>query len=127
MDADERRLNALTESIIKCAFRVSNTLGSGFLEKVYENALRVEMDGERLSVRQQHPVQVSYRGEVVGEYVADFLVEDFIIVELKAVQALDEVHMAQCLNYLKATGLTLCLLLNFGRPKLEIRRIVNDF
>jgi len=114
MAADGRRLNALTERIIRCAFRVSNTLGSGFLEKVYENALTVEMDGEGLSVQQQHPVKVSYRGEVVGDYFADLLVEDSIIVELKAVKMLDEIHMAQCLNYLKATGLKLCLLLNFA-------------
>lgn len=126
MHGDACRLNALTERIIKCAFRVSNTLGSGFLEKVYENALRVEMETEGLDVRQQHPVGVTYGGEMVGGFFADLLVGDAIVVELKAVKSLDEIHMAECLNYLKATGLEICLLLNFGKPKPEIKRIVNN-
>ena len=126
MDADERRLNQITEKIIGCAYEVANTLGAGFLEKVYENALRVELQREGLDVRQQHPVSVTYRGEPVGEYFADLLVESSVVVELKAVKMLDEIHMAQCLNYLKATGLKICLLLNFGKPKLEIKRIVNN-
>ncbi len=125
MDADGRRLNDTTETIMGCAYRVSNILGSGFLEKVYENALAIEVKKAGLSVVQQARIEVTYEGHVVGEYCADLLVEASVIVELKAAKALDEVNMAQCLNYLKATDLRLCLLLNFGKPKLVIRRIVN--
>jgi GxxExxY protein len=101
-------------------------LGCGFLEKLYENALRVELTKRGLSVRQQHPVSVTYDGEIIGEYFADLLVEGSVVVELKAGKELDEIHLAQCLNYLKATGLKVCLLINFGKPRVEIRRIVND-
>ena len=76
-----------------------------------------------LSVEQQHGIPVCYDGVVVGNYVADLLVEDSVVVELKSVKSLDEIHMAQALNYLKATGLPICLLINFGRPKIEIKRI----
>lgn len=107
--------------------KVSNTLGNGFLEKVYENALVHELRKVGLTVAQQHSTSVLYEGIVVGEYAADILVEGTILVELKAVKTLDEVHLAQCMNYLKATGLRLCLLLNFGRPRLQIKRIVHDF
>ena len=116
-------LNPVTEKIIGCAYTVSNTLGAGFLEKVYENALAHELRKIGLRVTQQHPVRVEYDGVLVGEYFADLLVEDCIVVELKAVKVLDEAHWAQCLNYLKATGLRLCLLLNFGKPRVEIKRI----
>ena len=118
-------LNAITERIIGCAFTVLNTLGCGFLEKVYENALVFELRQIGLSVAQQRPFDVVYKEQVVGQYVADVLVEDSVLVELKAVQALNDVHMAQCLNYLKASGLKVCLLLNFAKPKLEIKRISN--
>lgn len=120
------QFNALTEKIIGCAFNVANGLGAGFLEKVYENALRIELVEANLAVRQQCPVPVRWRGEVVGEYFADLLVEDRVLVELKAMKRLDDVHTAQCLNYLKATGRGICLLLNFGRPQLEIKRLVLD-
>ena len=99
-------------------------MGSGFLEKVYENALVHELQKEGLKVAQQHSIQVVYDGIVVGDYVADLLVEELVLVELKAVKELDEVHLAQCLNYLKASGLRICLLLNFGKPKVEIKRII---
>jgi len=127
MNADERRLNQISETVIGCAFTVSNTLGSGYLEKVYENALAYEIRQAGLEVVQQRPIAVRYRGVVVGEYVADLLIEDLVLVELKAVKGLDDIHLAQCLNYLKATGFKLCLLLNFGEPKVEVRRIVNKF
>jgi len=127
MHADKRRLNEITEKIIGCDYSVANTLGTGFLEKVYENALRIELQRDGLHVQQQHPVVVSYRAEVVGEYFADLLVENAVLVELKAVKMLKQTHTAQCINYLKAAGLKICLLLNFGKPKLEIKRIVNDF
>jgi GxxExxY protein len=122
--ADLFGLNPVTEKIIGCAFTVSNALGAGFLEKVYENALALEIQKAGLKVLQQHPIQVWYDGVVVGEYFADLLVQDSVVVEIKAVKAFDETHWAQCLNYLKATGLRLCLLLNFGKPRLEIKRIV---
>jgi GxxExxY protein len=93
-----------------------------FLEKVDENALAHELRKAGLSM-QQHAMVVRYDGVVVGEYVADLLVESLVLVELKHARVIDDVHMAQCLNYLKATGLQLCLLLNFGEPRVEIRRI----
>ena len=106
---------------------MSNILGSGFLEKIYENALTLELRKNGLKVKQQHGIQVRYDGVVVGEFAADLLVEDKVILELKVTKALDDIHMAQCLNYLKATDLTVCLLVNFGQPKAEIRRIVSNF
>ena len=115
----------LSECIIGCASRVMNTLGSGFLAKVYENALAHELRKARLRVSQQHAIGVRYDDMIVGEYAADLLVEGTIVVELKAVKALDRVHAAQCINYLKATGLGVCLLLNFGKPRLEIQRLAN--
>ena len=116
-------INEITEKVIGSAFIVSNTLGSGFLEKVYENALTHELRKTGLSLEQQYGIPVYYDGVVVGDYVADLLVEDGVVVELKSVKSLDEIHMAQALNYLKATGLLICLLINFGRPKIEIKRI----
>jgi GxxExxY protein len=129
MNADERRLklDRITEKIIGCVYKVSNILGSGFLEKVYENALALELRKNGLKVKQQHGIQVRYDGVVVGEFAADLLVEDKVIIELKATKALDDIHMAQGLNYLKATDLSVCLLVNFGKPKAEIRRIVSNF
>ncbi len=120
----EEKLNQLTEKIIGCAFRVSNTLGCGFLEKVYENALAIEIRKATLTVAQQHPIKVYYESAVVGEYYADLLVEECVVVELKCSKEFDNSHYAQCLNYLKATGLKICLLINFGKPKVEIKRIV---
>jgi len=124
MNADERRYDSVTERVIGCAYRVSNVLGAGFLEKVYENALAIELRKAGLPVQQQWPIAVRYEGEVVGDYVADLLVDDTVLVELKAVKSLDEVHKAQCINYLKASGVAVCLLLNFGTPKVQIKRIV---
>src|SRR5688500_14627357 len=122
MDTDEHRFNALTEKIIGCVYRVSNELGCGFLEKVYENALAHELRKAGLFVESQKAINVIYDGIVVGEYFADLLVEGVVVLELKAVKACDDVHSAQCLNYLKATGLSICLLSNFGKPKVEIKR-----
>lgn len=127
MNTDEHRwgeaaLSALSERIIGCAFRVSNSLGCGFLEKVYENALAHELRKDGLLVKQQEPIKVIYDGIAVGEYFADLLAADTIIVELKAAKEISEAFAAQCLNYLKATGLPLCLLLNFGKPRIDIKR-----
>ena len=124
-DADENRLNALSRQVIGCAFSVHNALGAGFLEMVYENALALELRGAGLAMVQQQGLAVLYRGAVVGEYATDLIVEQSLLVELKAARALDEAHHAQCINYLKASGLRLGLLLNFGGPRLDIRRVVN--
>lgn len=126
MNADVARLNAISERIIGCAFTVGNALGHGFLEKVYENALAHELHKSGLTVAQQREIKVLYDGIVVGAYIVDLLVEGRVLVEIKTVRALDDVHSAQCLNYLKATGHHLCLLINFAKPRVEIRRIVLD-
>ena len=126
MDADEHGLNDLTEKIIGCAFRVSNKLGCGFLEKCYENAMAIELRKAGLAFQQQHPIPVLYDGSVVGDYVADLIVEGRVLVELKVVREFDPVHSAQCINYLKATGLPVCLLINFAKPKLDIKRFRNN-
>jgi GxxExxY protein len=116
--------NELSRTIIGCAMKVSSALGPGFLEKVYENALVHEMRRAQLEVRQQAPLKVTYDGVVVGEYTADIIVEDHVIVELKAAKAIDASHQAQMLNYMRATGIQLGLLLNFGAKSLGIKRMV---
>lgn len=126
-DLNRNKMRQLTQKVIQCAFAVSNTLGCGFLEKVYENALTHELRKAGLQVQQQHGITVYYDGAAVGEYTADLLVEEVLLVELKAVKELDDIHLAQCLNYLKATNLRLCLLMNFAKPKLEFGRIVNNY
>ncbi len=126
MDADIVKLNEITHAINGCAFKVSTALGNGFVEKVYENALVHELRKAGLFVEQQRPLAVYYDGTLVGEFVADLLVERSVLAELKAVRMLDEVHRIQCVNYLKATGLKICLLLNFGAPRLQVKRIVNQ-
>lgn len=114
--------DTLTQRIIGCAFRVSSTLGPGFLEKVYENALVHELRKQGLEVRQQQGIEVHYDEVLVGEFIADLLVEGRVLVELKATREHSDFFTAQCLNYLKATGHEVCLLLNFGMAKLEVRR-----
>jgi GxxExxY protein len=125
MIGDVDRLNEVTKRIIGCAYAVSNGLGAGFLEKVYENALAHELGKSGLAAQQQQPIKVMYDGIVAGDYLADIVVEDSVIVELKAIKAFDNVHFAQCINYLKATGMKICLLINFGQPKIEIKRFAN--
>lgn len=95
---DEDELNKLSEKIIGCAYAIGNSLGNGFLEKVYENALALELREKGLEVKQQQPIKIYYKNQIVGEYFADLLVENRIIVELKAVKGIDEIHLAQCLN-----------------------------
>src|SRR5437660_1682008 len=115
MDTDEERLNQITEKIIGCAFKVHNVLGCGFLEKVYENALAHELRKLGFDVKSPHPIPVLYDGVQIGEYFADLLVQELVLVELKAQRSLDEIHSAQCINYLAATHKPICLLINFGR------------
>ncbi len=117
----------MTDKVIGCAFTVSNSLGAGFLENVYENALAHELRKNGLKVSQQQPIPVYYDGVLVGDYYADIIVENTVLVELKVVQRLDEIHMAQCLNYLRATGMPVCLLMNFAKPILEFHRYINTF
>jgi GxxExxY protein len=124
MDTDEHGLKALTEKVLGAVFEVSNTLGAGFLEKVYERALLIELAAQGLRATAQPSFGVTYKGRSVGEYFADILVEDVLVLELKCVDHLANEHMAQCLNYLRASGRTLCLLINFQKPKVEWKRIV---
>jgi GxxExxY protein len=114
-----------TGQIIKAFYAVYNTLGYGFLEKVYENALAIELRKLGLRVDVQAPVEVGYDGHVVGEYFADLVVADKVLVEIKAARTLGDAHEAQLLNYLKATRHELGLLLNFG-PKPQIKRKIYD-
>jgi GxxExxY protein len=123
MHAD--KVNELSRDVIGRAFVVLNALGAGFLEKVYENALAHELRKSGLVVEQQRGITVMYDDMVVGEYFADLMIEDCLLVEIKAVNTLNEAHTAQCINYLKAANLKLCLLLNFARPRLEIKRLAN--
>lgn len=118
--------NELTEKIIGCAFAVHKKLGPGFLEKVYENALRIELLKKGLRVKQQESFNVTYEGQVVGEYYADLWVEERVIVELKAALALVKEHEVQLVNYLTATGLDLGLLLNFG-SSVQVKRKFREY
>lgn len=111
----------LTRKIIGCAYKVHNTLGPGFLEKVYENALRIELEKQGLRVKQQEPISVSYEGQVVGEYYADLWVDECVVIELKAALTLVKLHEVQLVNYLTATGMDCGLLLNFG-PSVQVKR-----
>jgi len=113
----------LTELIIGCCFRVANELGPGFLEKVYENALAHELRKAKVKVVQQQGIEVFYNGVKVGNYEADLLVDGHVLVEVKAGHGLDKEHVAQCLNYMRGTRLVICLLVNFGRAKLQVRRL----
>ncbi len=122
-DAPTDEINKITEKIFGSAYKVGNALGCGFLEKVYENALAYEISRHGLEVKQQESIKVFYEGVEVGFYEADLWVENKVLIELKAVKNLDDVHRAQCLNYLKATAVKICLLINFGNPRVEIKRI----
>ena len=117
--------NELTEKIIGIFYRVYNKLGYGFLEKVYENALMIELRSERIQAIAQSPIRVEYEGQTIGEYFADLMIEDKVIVEIKAAKSLTVEHEAQLLNYLKATDIEVGLLLNYG-PKPQIKRKLFD-
>jgi len=117
-------VNSLTERVIGSAYVVSNTLGPGFLENVYERALAIELEAAGIAYSRQCSLKVHYRNKEVGTYVADFVVDDQVIVEIKTLSRLLPEHQAQLLNYLKATSIGIGLLFNFGRPRLEIKRMV---
>lgn len=123
--AADERINAITKKIIGCAFRVANTLGVGFLEKVYENSLAYELRKLGFHVEQQWPISVYYDGFDVGHYDADLFVENLVPVEVKHVKAFDDAHLAQTLNYLQATNRRIALLINFGKSKIDIKRVVH--
>jgi GxxExxY protein len=127
MNADERRYKheELTGKIIGVFYDVYNELGHGFLESVYQKALVLALRQARLQAVPEHPIAVQFRGEAVGEFAADVLVEGAVILELKAIRALESAHEAQLLNYLRATEIEVGLLLNFG-PKPQIKRMVFD-
>ena len=114
----------LSRRVIGCAFRVSNSLGAGFLESVYESALCVELAEQAIAFDRQASRKVYYKGRIIGNFVADLIVGGRLLVELKALRQLTSDHEAQVINYLRASGLGVGLLLNFGTPKLEIRRLV---
>ena len=115
----------LSFQIIGLAIEVHKQLGYGFLEKVNENALHILLHKDGLKVQTQHPITIRFEGEVVGQYYADMLVEEKIILELKVAEKISPAHKAQALNYLKGTGLKLAIILNFGPKKLESHRVVN--
>jgi GxxExxY protein len=119
-------LNDITYKINGAVFEVNKILGSGFLEKVYANALLHELRSQGLKANSQVPVKVFYKEKEVGEYFADIVVENQVIIELKAVEQLQKVHEAQLLNYLNATGYKIGLLVNFTHPKAQIKRMVLD-
>ena len=110
--------------IIELALEVHNELGCGFLEKVYENALMILLDREGIPARQQAPADVYFQNKVVGQYFADILVDNKIILELKTIEAIANIHKAQVLNYLRATGIKLGLIMNFAKPRFEYKRMV---
>ena len=114
-------IHLICEQVIGAAFRVHNQLGFGFLESVYENALKVELNDLRINYKCQQALQVIYRNEVVGDFIADILIENCLILELKSVQKLNIKHEVQLVNYLKATGIHDGLLINFGADKVEIK------
>ena len=127
MNADNTVLDSLSEKVLSAVFEVSNTLGAGFLEKVYQRALLRELTLRGIRAITEASFAVVYKGYSVGEYFADLLVEDALVVELKCAERLANEHTAQCLNYLRASGRTVCLLVNFQKPKVEWKRIVPGF
>ena len=112
----------LTHKVIGCAYQVYNKLGFGFLESVYRKAMVIEIEFSGLGVQQESPLKVLYRDQVVGDFFADLLVEDELIVELKSVERLGKVHEAQLVNYLVATGIEIGLLINFGPTGVDVKR-----
>ena len=118
---------SISSRVIDCAIEVSRRLGTGFLESVYENALCIELEKHEINFRQQKALKVIYKGEVVGNFVTDIVIENKLLIELKVVSEIGSAHKAQVINYLKATGIPVALLLNFGTPKMGVQRIVHQY
>ncbi|CAA7614536.1 GxxExxY protein [Magnetospirillum sp. SS-4] len=123
MNGDDAK-DPLTRRILAAAFEVSNSLGHGFLEAVYHRALAHELILAGMIVEREKPFRIMYKGAEIGTYIADLIVDGQVVVELKSVETLNSAHVAQCLNYLKASGIKTGLLLNFGRPRIEYKRLV---
>ncbi|MBI4904516.1 MAG: GxxExxY protein [Acidobacteria bacterium] len=124
MQQDTPQLDALIEQVLAAAFEVANTLGAGFLEKVYERALMIELELRGIPAESQVTKPVFYKGRRLGDYTADIIVNHQLLIELKCADAFAKQHIAQCLNYLRVADLHICLLINFERPKLEWKRLV---
>jgi len=124
-EQEKYQFEALSKNIIGAAIRVHRELGPGFLEKIYEEAIKIELTEHDIEFEYQKEIEVEYLGVVVGKHRLDLIVEERIIVELKAVKAFEDIHYAQVRSYLKATDLKVGLLLNFAQPTLDIKRIVN--
>ena len=120
-------IEALITRIIQCAYNVRLNLSAGFLESVYQNALLIELEENGLSAEKEVPINVYYNNVIVGEFRADIVVENAVVIELKAAQHLMPIHEAQLVNYLTATGLEHGLLINFGGEKIEIKRKYKTF
>jgi GxxExxY protein len=125
MNAD--KIASITERVLGAVFEVSNTLGASFLEKVYQRALLRELGLRGIKASSETALKITYKGHNVGDYFADILVEDCGVLELKCVDHLASDHTAQCLNYLRASSLTVCLLINFQGPKVEWKRVIHEF
>ena len=125
INADERRYDKITDRITGSSYDVANILGCGFLEKIYENSLCHLLSKRGFKVDQQYPLRVHFEGILVGEYYANLIVNDCVLVEVKAVSKLREIHEAQIISYLRAANIKIGLLINFGSPKVEVRRRVN--
>ena len=123
---EQALLDSLVEKVVGAAYEVSNVLGAGFLEKIYERALLEELGLRGIPVKAQAPFAVSYKGKHIGTYAADLVVQDRLLVEVKCVDEFCNEHLAQCINYLKASQLKLALPINFQRPKVEWKRIVYE-
>ena len=125
MNANERE--SLIHNVVGAVYEVSNVLGAGFLEKVYERALLKELRARGIKAETQVPCPIAYKGDCVGEYFIDMLVEDYLLVELKCCDSFSNEHIAQCLNFLRASGKNIALLVNFQKPKAEWKRVVLGF
>jgi GxxExxY protein len=116
--------SALTHEVISAAFQVHNTLGHGFTENIYHEALDRELTHRQIPHQSEPPIPVHYQGEQIATFRPDLLIDNQLLLELKVVETIHKAHLAQCANYLKATGFRVCLLLNFKHPRLEIRRVI---
>lgn len=116
----------LSYKIIGLAMEVHRELGAGFLEKVYENALMILFEENKIGAKQQEKIKVRFKGQIIGDYIADIIVKDLIILELKCCKQIDSIHKAQLANYLKATNKKVGIILNFGKDSLEVERVVKS-